>query len=239
MSVGVSGRPHSCHSALVEREFGAVVEDVDVLRQSTHGLSVQAHRVALASALARSDLQAFDFGPPVLGDSVGAGDVEVGVDAGAEVDGVGVETFDRAQVLAVHGDPGVGVLREQCGHEPDVVAVIVGDCDAVDIGDGEAEVVQRRAQRQVLILAVPARVDEDDAGTVGDGVAVGVDEWVVRDRDRQGPDSLGDLFDRRQDAVLPRRRLLGTECFDRHTSLTPLVGPHCPLTAIYSVSRRH
>ena len=224
VSVGVPRRPHGRHSTVLEREFGAVVEDMDVLGQLAHRLFVQVHRVVLRPALARSDLEALDFGPAVFGDSVDAGDIEVRIDAGAEVDGIGVEAFDRAQVLAVHRDPRIRILREQRGSEPDVVAVVMGDRETVDIGNLEAEIGQRRGERQVLVLAVPARVDEDDTSAVGDGIAIGVDEGVVRDRDRKGPDSLGDFFHRRQDAILPCRRLLGTERFDRHTSLTPLMG---------------
>src|SRR5699024_12240935 len=105
---------------------------------------------------------------------------------------------------------------------PEVLAVIAGRRDCGDVGAREAEVAQRRGECLVLALAVPAGVDEDDAGAVGDGVAVGKDERIVRNRDRNGPDPFGDLLDRGQDPIPPRRRLPGTERFDRHTSLTPL-----------------
>src|SRR5699024_5734945 len=96
MPVGVAGRPHGRDRALVHGQPHTIVEDVDRLRQSAHRLPVEARRPAPLSGSARVGLQALDLGPAVLGDSVGAGDVEVGVDAGAEVDGVGEEALDRA-----------------------------------------------------------------------------------------------------------------------------------------------
>src|SRR5699024_10836850 len=97
---------HGRYRALVRGQPHTVVEDVDRLRQPAHRLPVEAHRPAPPSGAARVHLQTLDLGPAVLGDAVGAGDVEVGIDAGAEVDGVGEEALDRAQILTVHGDPG-------------------------------------------------------------------------------------------------------------------------------------
>ncbi len=220
---GVPGRPHRREPPGLERQGRPVLESEDRVGQVRHLqgegvpsglLAIAGRAVAVAgravAVLGRpAHLEALDLVPPLFGHPVGAGDVEVGIRAGAEVDRPGGEALDRTEVLAMDGEPHLRVGLEEGGDESDVVPVVVGDGDAVDVADGEADPRQRRGEGPELVPSVPARVDEGDAGAVGDRVAVGEDERIVRNGDRNRPDPLGDLFDGGEDAVLPTRATAG------------------------------
>ena len=101
---------------------------------------------------------------------------------------------------------------------PEVVEVQVGDQDAADVGDAAADRRQAVGQRPPALVAVPAGVDQAEAAAVqGERVDADVAQRAVH-RDRDGPEVLAQLLDRRQGPGLPGLVLGGPG--DLHVSRT-------------------
>ncbi|KAF1854440.1 hypothetical protein Lal_00003834 [Lupinus albus] len=95
---------------------------------------------------------------------------------------------DDLGVGGVHGDPRPGRLPHLAG-EPVVVGVVMGDEDAVHIGDGGAARGEPGGEGVPGRGVVPAGVDQDGAVIGVEEVDQGVPERVVGDRDRDAPHS--------------------------------------------------
>ncbi len=125
------------------------------------------------------------------------GEVVVGRADGGELAGEVVEpgaggglpgTPDDRGVRLVHRDPGPGRLADLAG-EPVVVGVVVGDDDAVDVGDCGGEGGEPGDQGVPGGRVVPPRIDEDGPPVGVDEVDEGVAEGVVRDGDLDAVDA--------------------------------------------------
>ncbi|XCN13855.1 hypothetical protein R1Y80_09415 [Streptomyces sp. JL1001] len=127
--------------------------------------------------------------PPPAAGGAQRGEVVVRRADGGELAGEVVEpgaglgfpgTADDRGVGLVHGDPGPGRLADLAG-ESVVVGVVVGDDDAVDVGDGGTEGGEPGDQGLPGGGIVPAGVDEDGPPVGVDEVDQGVPEGIVRD----------------------------------------------------------
>jgi hypothetical protein len=78
--------------------------------------------------------------------------------------GIGAtRAFHDGDVGGVHGDPRAGGLPP-LPRQPVVVGVVVGDQDAVDVGDGRAMSFRPRVRASYELRVVPAGVDEGSNG---------------------------------------------------------------------------
>ncbi len=107
----------------------------------------------------------------------------------------GAGAYDDLGVGGVHGDPRAGRLADPAGQAV-VVGVVVGDDDAVDVGDRDAECGEAGDEGVPGLGVVPAGVDEDRAAVGVEDVDEGVSEGVVGDGHLDPPHAsavIGDL----------------------------------------------